>query len=71
MARHNNGTQRSVLNAIKQGVSDIKAICSWVGIPELAARNAIRRLIDRGDVRHTQAGYVAVRGAIELEKVWR
>jgi predicted transcriptional regulator len=51
-----NGTKDRVLNAIKQGVSDPKAIATWIGIGEAAVRNAIKRLLDAGDIRRKAGG---------------
>lgn len=71
-APHWNGNQQLVLNAIRQGVSNAKAIATLVGIDYTATQNAIRRLMDAGAIKRTgRGGYAAVNHeAPLLSKVW-
>jgi predicted transcriptional regulator len=56
MADPHNGTQTRVLNAIKQGVSDPKAIATWIDVELSAVKNAINRLRASGDIRRNPEG---------------
>jgi hypothetical protein len=67
-----NGTQQAVLNAIKQGVTDRGAIGPWLGMDDTAVTNAVRRLMDKGEIYATSQGhYAAVHNGCLLEQVWR
>jgi predicted transcriptional regulator len=56
MADLRDGTKDRVLNAIKQGVSDPKAIATWLDIELSAVKNAIKRLLDASDIQKRHGG---------------
>ncbi len=69
---YQNGNQEAVLNAIKQGVSDPKAIATWLSLDLEQVRNAINRLKAAGLVRRMNlGGYAPVVKRLALEDTWR
>lgn len=68
-----NGAQERVLSAIRAGIDRVPAIVAETGLNETAVRNAIRRLVDAGDVRRKfLGGYEAVASErCLLAEVWR
>lgn len=51
-----NGNKEAVLRSIQQGVSEPKAIATWLRIDESATRNAINRLVSEGLIRRKHGG---------------
>lgn len=64
-----NGNVERVYDAVRQGVSDRKAIATWVGIDEQAVTNALYRLIDAKRVRKDGKLYVP-NTAPTLAQLW-
>lgn len=71
-APHWNGNQVRVLNAVKQGVGNRKAIATWLGIDQMAVDNALRRLLDKKEIRAVAPGcYEPTSELCLLAEVWR
>jgi predicted transcriptional regulator len=76
MADLRDGTKDRVLNAIKQGVSDPKAIATWLDIELSAVKNAIKRLLDASDIQKRHGGGYepavrALRTKCALAETWK
>lgn len=64
-----NGNVERVYGAVCQGVTDPKAIATWVSIDIDAVHNALKRLIDSKRVRREGKAYVR-NDVPALAKVW-
>jgi biotin operon repressor len=69
--RMKNGAKDLVLAAIRQGISDRRAIETMTGLNRSQVENAIKRLKDDGEIirKHT-GGYAAVTPDCLLAEVW-
>lgn len=67
-----NGNVDLVLAAVQQGMSDKRAIAIWLRLDVQAVENALKRLIDSGDVRRKMSGgYARARATCLLAEIWR
>lgn len=67
-----NGNQDLVLAAVRQGLSDRRAIETWTGLDRDQVGTSLRRLIDAGSVRRKLAGgYAPAEEVCLLAEVWR
>lgn len=66
-----NGNSERVLGAVKQGVSDPKAIATWLGIDKQAVDNALKRLVDGKKVRRDSSTRYVPNERPLLADVWR
>jgi hypothetical protein len=66
------GPQQSVLQAIREGMRTVDDIRLLTRLDEAAVRNAIRRLLDAGEVRRLNfGGYGPVDSGCRLAEHWR
>lgn len=71
MTDKRNGNVEAVFNAVQQGVTDHKAIPSWLNLTQTQVNNALKRLVDAKRVRRDGDKYVVNRRLIALEEFWR
>lgn len=64
-----NGNVERVFNAVSQGVTDRKAMATWLALDQQAVDNALKRLIDGKRVRREGKAYV-VNAAPAIARVW-